>query len=38
VSAAFAIVGLLGRNPALVRKLIVPMEPGWMPEIAPPTT
>ena len=38
VSVAFAIIGLLGRNPALVAKRSNPMEPRWMPEIAAPTT
>jgi ACS family D-galactonate transporter-like MFS transporter len=38
VSAAFAMVGLLGRNPALVPTRTNPMGPRWMPDIAAPTT
>jgi predicted MFS family arabinose efflux permease len=38
VSVAFALVGLFGRNPALVPKRSSPIEPSWMPEIAAPTT
>jgi len=38
VSVAFALVGLFGRNPALVPTRGSPIEPSRMPEIAAPTT